>query len=109
MTFPSPTSSLRARVVFATFHPGRVNIDLMLARTSMTLDAQVPHRLWALAAAATLDEWARRSVEVELHVGYANGKARAKLTDGTSCMLLDLEVMPEAACIVPGAGTAARI
>ena len=100
-TAPSPahpsSPPVRARVVFATLKPGRVVIDLTTEPGGLasTLDAFVPLTLWGLAAAVKLEQWAKRSAKVDLHLVNSKGNSRAKLSDGRSQMLLDLRRVPD--------------
>lgn len=82
--------AVKARVIFATFRPGSVSIDLMSKSGTIALDALVPDTLWALAAASQLEKWATMTAEIELRLISAKCSSKAKLTDGRSFMLLDL-------------------
>ena len=87
--------AVKARVIFATFRPGRVGIDLMSESGTIALDASVPNTMWALAAAGQLEKWATTTVEIELRLIPATCNSKAKLTDGRSFMLLDLCRAPD--------------
>jgi hypothetical protein len=100
--YASPSPTVQARVVFVTFEPGGVIIDLMAgpvgyrsAPLPVALEAVLPHSTWAVAAAGMLDRWARTAAEIELRARGSEGNPRVQLSDGTSRTLLDLRRAPD--------------
>ena len=101
-TYASQSPVVQARVVFVTFEPGGVVIDLMAgavgyksAPLPIALQALLPHSTWAVAAAGMLDRWARTGTEIELRARCSKETPRMRLSDGTSYMLVDLRRAPD--------------
>ena len=95
-----PTGTLRARVVFVTFHRSGVVIDLMAQSDAfdtaavIALDVLLPNAPWAFAAAVALEAWVSRSAEIGLDFRHRGGHSKVLLADRTYRMLLDLHRDP---------------
>ena len=99
--YAPPSRTVQARVAFVTYEPGGVVIDLMAgprgsksARLPVALEVVLPRSTWAVAAAGLLDRWARTNAEIELCGRSSSGAPRMRLSDGRSCMLVDLRRAP---------------